>query len=112
MWQKVLNNAKLIVSSVVMAFVIVTGAWTVITNTFVTVAKAELIIAKYDIEISYNKAFRIESRIRDIEKNAEGRDLSVSEKRELNRLKSNLNRVDFHIKKYESKNKIGQGIDF
>jgi len=103
MWQKLLENAKLIISSVLLMASFLGGSWALVTGVFITKAEASEYINRFEIEIAYNKAFRIETRISRLEKLQKTRELSDAEKRELNRLKRNLERIDLHIASYEDK---------
>jgi hypothetical protein len=68
-----------------------------------TTADAKVLIKKLDKETSYNKAFRLETRIFSLMKLKEERELSPLEKKSLERLKRDLNSVDEHIEDLESK---------
>lgn len=97
MWTKIVENAKLILSTGALVISLVVGAWTSVTTIFITKAEAKEMYQKFDIDSSYNKAFRLESQIRALEEDKAQRDLSDSEKTQIKRLKKNLERVDKHI---------------
>lgn len=101
MWEKVLANTKLIVSTFLVLVTLGTGAWTLVTNTFLTRAEAEELYSNYSIEIAYNKAFRLETRIMPLERIQTERELSYAEKKELKRLKAQLGHLDKYIIKIE-----------
>jgi hypothetical protein len=61
--ESALENAKLIISTVLIFVSLIVGTWTVVTDLFITRAEAQEIYEKLDIDIAYNKAFRLESKI-------------------------------------------------
>jgi len=101
MWQKALENAKLIISTILTLAALMMGTWTLATNTFVTRAEADEQMAKFSAEIAYNKAFRLETKIDRILVLKKTRDLSETEIKELKRLKAHLKQVDEHITQIE-----------
>lgn len=104
MWKTALENAKLIASTMMVFAALIAGTWTLVTNTFITKAEASRLIEKLDADTSYNKAFRLESKIAKLERVEEKRELTDQEKKWLKRLKKDLERVDTHI--YNLENKI------
>lgn len=103
MWTKALENAKLIASTIMVIAALMVGTWEIATNVFLTRAEASIVYEKLDIESSYNKAFRLETKIAALETIAKRRELSAEEKKILERLKRDLKRVDLHIDKIEKR---------
>jgi len=103
MWTKAMENAKLIISTILLMSSLAVGSWTLITNTFITRIEAAEQMAKYSIEIAYNKAFRLETKIDRILAIEGKRELSDTEKREIKRLKEHLKQVDNYISAAELK---------
>ncbi len=99
MWQTILENAKLIGSSILLVISLVVGGWTFLTSTFVTRADSEDLSYRVSTEIAYNKAFRLETKISRVLLIQGQRDLSPTEAKELDRLNSQLRDVDAHIEK-------------
>lgn len=103
LWKSALENAKLIASTILVLVSLIVGAWTGITSVFITRAEAQVAYEKLDVDTSYNKAFRIESKISALEDIANRRELSKDEIKILDRLKRDLQRVDDHIDKVEKR---------
>jgi len=101
MWQKALENAKLIISTFLVMVTLVTGTWTLVTNTFYTKAEAREYLSPTTIDVAYNKAFRIESAIRDLRLIEQKRELSETEKKSLKRLLRDLKYTDDKIYELE-----------
>jgi len=99
---KSLENSKLIISTILVFASLIVGSWTLITNTFLTNAKAEVIIRKLDIDTSYNKAFRLDTKITNLENISMRRKLTHEEEKSLKRMKRQLNEVDEHILRLEN----------
>lgn len=99
MWQSILENGKLIISSVLLVISLVAGGWTFLTTTFTTRTDSEDLSKRFSTEIAYNKAFRLETKISRVLLIKGQRELSPTEAKELTRLKSQLNDVDNHLEK-------------
>ena len=97
MFQTSLENGKLLASSIMVFAALAVGTWTLATDIFLTRLDAQVIIEKLDIESSYNKAFRIETQIGKYLEIKKTRALTDDEKRNLKRLKRDLERTDKHI---------------
>lgn len=101
LWKKALENGKLLASSIMVFSALMVGAWTLATDIFLTRADAQVKIEKLDIESSYNKAFRLETKISNYNDITKKRPLTKDEQRILERLKRDLKRTDLHIDKIE-----------
>jgi len=100
-WQTALENAKLIISTVLTVSALAAGSWTIITNTFITRSEAEAQIQNFTAEIAYNKAFRLETKISNLLEIKKRRELSKLEAKELIRLRKYLTQVDNHLESIE-----------
>lgn len=103
MWKIALENAKLIISTVLIFVSLIAGSWTLVTEFFVTRLEATEIYEKLDIDIAYNKAFRLESKISALTEIKDIRQLSDEENKSLQRYQRDLIRVDEHIDALENK---------
>lgn len=103
MWQKVLENAKLIISTFLVIVSLVTGGWTLISNVLVTKSYAEAKFQKLDLDTSYNKAFRLDNKIERLERIQENRKLTREESSQLRRYRNELGYVESHIEVIEDR---------
>jgi len=101
-WKQVLENSKLFASTIIVFSSLMVGSWTLATNIFLTNAKADVIINKLDKDTSYNKAFRLDTRIFKLERISKVRELTKEELKSMKRMKRQLEEVDAHIEKLES----------
>jgi hypothetical protein len=101
-WKTALENGKTIASTILVFASLIVGSWTLITSTFLTNAKAEVIIMKLDKETSYNKAFRLDTKITKLEMIQRKRKLTREEMRSLKRMRQQLEEVDLHIEALEN----------
>ena len=101
LWQKALENAKLIISTILTFAALSAGTWSLATQTFITRAEAEVQIQKFTAEIAYNKAFRLETKISNLLEIKKQRELSKLEDKELTRLRKYLAQVDKHLEDIE-----------
>lgn len=107
MWKTILENAKLIAGTIMAVAALLVGSWTMLTNIFVTHSYAmevaeqqQKIIKKLDLDTAYNKAFRLEEKIKRIKSK---KVLSDDDNRTLKRLLRDLERTDEHIDRLEEK---------
>ena len=101
MWQSALENAKLIIGTIMITASLLAGTWTLTTSVFLTKAEAQNIIGKLDIDTSYNKAFRLEEKIKRLKRKPQP--LDQDDTRSFKRLEKDLQRVDDHIDFMENK---------
>ena len=59
-WKNILDNTKTVITTATAVAVFSVGAWTLITDIFITRVEASELIGKLDLDTSYNKAFRLE----------------------------------------------------
>ncbi len=102
LWKKALENGKLIASSIMVFSALMVGTWTLTTSIFLTTADANVIIKKLDKDTSYNKAFRLDTKIYKLERISVDRALTSEEKKSMKRMKKQLVEVDAHIDELES----------
>ena len=110
MWQKILENIKIVLGSITAIAVFATGVWTLTTNIFMTKAEAQqlereqkAIIKKIDLDTAYNKAFRLETRIKKYRQKQSKTSLDDFDKRMLKRLEKDLSRTENRIDVLEQK---------
>jgi len=101
LWQQALENGKLIASSIMVFSALMAGTWTLTTSIFLTTADANVIIRKLDKDTSYNKAFRLDTKIYKLERIEKERPLTSEEEKSKKRMKKQLEEVDAHIEELE-----------